>query len=1143
MWLRILGLAACYFVLGKLSLLMAIPPSYAAPFWPAAGLAVAAVLHFGPRIAPGVLLGSFLVNVATQFDASTTASLVVSLALPLAIGAGATLQAILAAALVRRSVGYPNPLNREQDIAAVLFLAGPVSCCVNATVGVASLLLLSPTPIEVGFSWWVWWIGDTIGVFVMTPVVLLWASPSPQDGYRRAITVSVPLLIVGSIVVVLFAHADVREKGRVRAEFEFRAEILARALENRVDYALQGLNRVHSFHGSQSNEADRDRFAKAAQNLLKQRITVHAFSWSPRIQGADRPEFERAGNMVIHELRGEELVRAEDRAEYYPILYREPSATYAMGFDVASTRERREALERAALSGEPIATTPIPQYKNAEQKSILVFLPIYRDNVVPLESAHRRQAIVGYVVAVISLERLIEVAWRDFPRQGIDFWLIDEAAPPDRQLAFHSGNRPALFPESLNDSNRLGRTVRVDAAGRIWSLHFAPTPEYLAEHRSMQAWGVLGTGMLCTGLLGAILLVVTGRAALIADLVDARTAELADANAAMKLEIEERKRAEEAVRSREELLRQSDERFRFFVEGTTDYAIFMLDPQGCVDSWNAGAERITGFSANEISGRNFACFFTPDDAQLGKPAIALGTAAQSGRTEVEGWRVRKDGSRFWVHSILTSLRDSDGHLKGYWKIIRDLTERKRTEEKFRGLLESAPNAVVIVQEDGKIALVNRQTENLFGFARADLLGQPIEILIPARYREQHAKYRTGYFANPSVRPMGASLDLFGLRKDGTEFPVEVSLSPLVTEEGILVTSSIRDISERKRAEAALEESQRFVQRIAEMTPSILYVYDVKQQCNIFVNRRLESFLGYAWEENPHPTMPTLLSDIHPDDLPRAEWASEQCQTADDGAVIDSEYRIRHANGEWRWLSCRNTVFVRDLTGSPAQILGSAEDITARKRLEQEVLEIAALEQRRIGQELHDGTGQELTGLCMLADSLADSLKDVSADEAQNARRIAQGLRQALGQVRLLSRGLIPVEVDAEGLMAALTELTNRISELHAVRCTFDYAEPVLVEDNNTATQLYRIAQEAITNALKHGRTSSIQVSLVARGHYITLKITDDGVGMPETESVKEGMGLRIMRYRAGQIGAHFNVLPGPACGTVVTCTLYRGSIP
>ena len=201
-----------------------------------------------------------------------------------------------------------------------------------------------------------------------------------------------------------------------------------------------------------------------------------------------------------------------------------------------------------------------------------------------------------------------------------------------------------------------------------------------------------------------------------------------------------------------------------------------------------------------------------------------------------------------------------------------------------------------------------------------------------------------------------------------------------------------------------------------------------------------------------------------------------------------------------------------------------------KRLEVEVVNVAVTEQRRIGQELHDGTGQELTGLCMLSDNLADVLGDHSPPDAQLAHRIAEGLRHALGEVRAFSRGLIPVEVDAEGLMAALTELTTRISDLHGIKCVFECAEPVPVEDNNTATQLYRIAQEAITNAIKHGQASTIRVSLEARGQYLTLRIVDDGVGFSPAETNGDGMGLRIMSYRAGQVGAQFAVRPGPARG-------------
>ncbi|MBI2807512.1 MAG: PAS domain S-box protein [Planctomycetes bacterium] len=1145
MWVRILLVAATYFVAGRLSLLLAIPPGYAAPFWPAAGFAVAALLVWGNRVWPGVMLGSFLVNVPTTFDSHSAVAVTMSLALPLTISAGAALEALVAAVLVRRWGGYPD-LNREQTVAKLLILGGPVSCLINATVGVAALWSMARiTNVDLAYSWWTWWVGDSIGVFVATPLAILWANRTRGTRLQRPLTVSAPLGILAAAVVVLFVQAGASEEERLRNEFRFQTEILTRALENRTDLILRELHRASRFHGNNPNAINQEKFITAARTLLNERDHVDALSWAPRTRGADRQEFEDAAKFVIRQTGPGGFVAAAPRAEYYPILYHEPDDPRILGFDIASDPVQLDALNRAIRMARPIASAAVPDRIDVDKKRILVFLPIYRENEVPEAGPDRTQTILGVVIGVVQLERWIEAAWRDRPNEGIDFCFFDGLTSHSEQAVLCRRNGAWVPPPQTGapraePSDVIVETTAIDGAGRNWTLQFTPSETYLAEHRSLQAWTVLAGGMLCTGLLGAVLLVVTGRAELVAELVDERTAELAQTNAAMRTEIAERILVEQELRNREESLRQSEERFRILVDGTTDYAIFMLNGDGNVVSWNAGAERISGYGAQEIAGHHLRQFFTREDIQDGVPERQLDTAARLGRCEDEGWRVRKDGSRFWVHAVLTAFHDQRGDLRGYWKIIRDLTDRKRTEEKFRGLLESAPDAVVIVRDDGNIVLVNRQAELLFGYSRAELLDQPVEILIPARYRVQHEAYRNNYQAQPSARPMGATLNLYGLRRDGVEIPVEISLSPLVTDEGVLISSAIRDISERKRAEAALEESRRFVQQVAEMTPSVLYVYDLRKHCNVFVNRRLETFLGHAWEENQDLALPTVLTEVHPDDLPRAERAFEQCLAAEDGEVIETEYRIRHANGEWRWLHCRNTVFMRDDEGNPTQILGAAQDITDQKRLEEEVLEIAASEQRRIGQELHDGTGQELTGLSMLADNLADAIRHDRPDDARRAERIAEGLRHALREVRLLSRGLVPVEVDAEGLMAALSELAARITALHATRCVFEYRQPVLVEDNFRATQLFRIAQEAVTNALKHGQAKSIRISLEAQGQYITLRVADDGNGLPDLDEATEGTGFRIMRYRAGQIGAHFSVGDGATGGTMVTCTIYRG---
>ena len=222
-----------------------------------------------------------------------------------------------------------------------------------------------------------------------------------------------------------------------------------------------------------------------------------------------------------------------------------------------------------------------------------------------------------------------------------------------------------------------------------------------------------------------------------------------------------------------------------------------------------------------------------------------------------------------------------------------------------------------------------------------------------------------------------------------------------------------------------------------------------------------------------------------------------------------------------------------------QVIGVSmvgRDITDRKVLQREVLEIAAREQRRIGQDLHDDTGQELTGLAMMTQRLFGELSQASSPHAATASRIVDGLENVLRRVRVLSRGLVPVEVDAEGLMVSLGELASRTSELHAIKCQFLCDEPVSILDNATATHLYRLSQEAVTNAVKHGHANNIVIRLASGGDLITLEITDNGEGLPEIPSETAGTGWRIMRYRADIIGAKLTIGPAPLRGTRVTCT-------
>ncbi len=440
------------------------------------------------------------------------------------------------------------------------------------------------------------------------------------------------------------------------------------------------------------------------------------------------------------------------------------------------------------------------------------------------------------------------------------------------------------------------------------------------------------------------------------------------ANAALESETRER-------RETEMLLRQKEAHFRDLAElvELTHDAIFVRSLDSRILFWNPAAERLYGWSKEEASGA-VSHELLRTEFPIPREEIER-RVMEAGAWEGELVHTCQNGVVRTVSSRWALRRDANGEPISILESNRDVTARAKEETKFRGLLESAPDPMVIVDGRGKITLVNARTEKVFGYTREELIGQRVEIIVPEKFRERHVGHRQRYSNCPAPRAMGENLELHGRRKDGTEFPVEISLSPLETSEGVLISSAIRDVSERLRIQRDLRDANEFLeqrvqartQELADANAGLLKIQEsmaLAQRVARIGTFETDGATGrthwtpgqdaiYGLAEGTFGgTREDWIAMVHPEDRERAKEVA-------DGAIAthsrySNEYRIVRKDGEVRWIRALGQIFYGQ-QGEFRRLVGANLDITDRKNRENEIVALNASLERRVEERTRELT--------------------------------------------------------------------------------------------------------------------------------------------------------------------------------------------
>lgn len=552
---------------------------------------------------------------------------------------------------------------------------------------------------------------------------------------------------------------------------------------------------------------------------------------------------------------------------------------------------------------------------------------------------------------------------------------------------------------------------------------------------------------------------------------------------------------------------------------------------------------VLGYTHDELLARTLDDLVDPEDADIGLSNDRLLYAGHIDSYAVEKRYLRKDGTLVWVRQTMSLMRDHNDQPEYLIAVLGDISHCKRNELELkdreasvRAILEQAPLGIAFFDSHLRYQRINAYSARVTGHTPEQLIGRTLEEVMTESFGAKASAQIVSQFQHTldtgeplCIRSWAGRLQTHGEAPYFSDWEIRCVKHNHVPM-GILLT--FVDITPHEMSRHELAQSQARLRAILDTAADGIITID---QGGIIesVNAAADAIFGYAPGElvgqSVDVLMPQTESGWH---VQRIERYLHTHTSKVIGAV--NELIARRKDG---------SLFPIELAVSEVPLperrifTGVVHDISRRRQLERQILHISESEQARIGQDLHDGICQELVAATMSLNLLASRLEEQSRPESANVREIISQIRAINTHTRDLAHGLHPVRLEHGGLSAALEDLAGQISRHTRVKCICLCDESISIADTTVAVHLYRIAQEAINNAIRHGKAGMIELSLVTDGTGIRLAIRDNGIGISNGALRGAGMGIRTMKYRANAIGANLHILPAPGQGTIVSCAL------